>query len=150
MQIFGVDPGLCTGFSGLDEQGELFWCGDTSEGLDLFGEQGDLVVLEVPQIYRHSKGDPNDLITLALQAGGYRERFQSKGFRVVTVKPAEWKGQVDKDMHNARVIKSLPPEELELFKLKTKSLAASKRHNVIDAIGLAKWAFSVELYRQVR
>jgi hypothetical protein len=146
MQIFGVDPGLATGFACLVEGGALAWCG-LGELAGVPGP-GDLVVIEVPQIYRKSKGDPNDLITLALQAGGYRERYQQAGARVITVKPAEWKGQVDKGVHNARVLRTLDPRELGTYEHLTKSVAPSKRNNVIDAIGLAKWAFAVELWRR--
>jgi hypothetical protein len=98
------------------------------------------VVIELPQIYRasRSKGDPNGLITLAVMVGRYVERAKAQGAAEVTlVKPAEWKGQTPKKVHNQRVLAKLSAEELRV--LSTSGIKAKLEHNVIDAIGLGLW-----------
>jgi hypothetical protein len=50
--------------------------------------------------------------------------------------PVQWKGSVDKEVHNDRVLKRLTPAEREVIP----KLPKSKLHNVIDAIGLGLWA----------
>lgn len=82
-------------------------------------------IAECPQIYQggKQKGDPNDLIALALVIGGLPcARYY---------KPSEWKGQVPKDITLKRIKAKLFSEEL-----KTIDLAGAKSHNIFDAIGI--------------
>jgi hypothetical protein len=97
------------------------------------------VVIEKPVIYRPRlmKGDPNDLIVLALLAGRYQERALNDKATVELVTPHEWKGSVSKEISNRRVLKKLKSEELAV--LNAVKCAESARHNVIDAIGIALW-----------
>jgi len=154
--IFGIDPGNNAGVCYLRD-GELQWCAledgknpwtSVPGGFHLAPRA--LVVIELPQIYRagSSEGDPNDLVKVAYLAGGYGLRAKQLGARVVTALPAEWKGQVKKPIHNARVLSGLTMGELRMYEQCTESVAPSKRNNVIDAIGLAKWAWKVELWRR--
>jgi len=93
----------------------------------------DLVVCEVPQIYPMEKwkGDPNDLIDVAVVAGMHL----AKGLRQVMVRPREWKGSVPKTIHNNRVLTQLDPLKKAMVDVIPKTL----RHNVVDAIGLGLW-----------
>lgn len=88
-------------------------------------------VLEVPQVYSRStsKGDPNDLVAIAVEGG----RMCSP-YRTTYVKPAAWKGQVPKHIHHMRIRKILSGEEAAI--IDSYPILASKRHNLLDAVGL--------------
>lgn len=89
------------------------------------------LILELPQVYQRgiSRGDPNDLIQLAALVGTIQARF-----RVATTVylPREWKGQVPKEIIEARAKGNLSASELSKVEVPAKSLA----HNVWDAVGL--------------
>lgn len=99
------------------------------------------VVVELPQIYRasRSKGDPNLLVPLILQAGWIEALAYVRGIQCVMVKPREWKGQVPKGIHHARIRASLSARELEVANVCLEKITPSKRHNAWDAIGLGQW-----------
>lgn len=103
----------------------------TCAELHPFGQESfvDVLVCEVPQVYPRSKADPNDLIKLALLAGGLVG--QTVAVHKVLVKPREWKGQVPKKIHNARTLAKLTPSELKL--------CGGLSHDEIDAVGLGLW-----------
>jgi len=90
------------------------------------------LVIEIPQVYvrARSKGDPNDLIMLAGLVGAFVYCFgnASKLYR-----PAEWKGQVTKEITEQRARKRLSPDELSRIELPS---AKGLHHNVWDAVGL--------------
>lgn len=153
MSVLAIDPGRDTGWAFLDDAGELVMCG--------LGEpphsNGHHVVIERPQVYRSraSKGDPNDLITLAIQVGRYTERAVFAGSTFEHVLPRDWKATVDADVLCHRVVASLTEHEraflfgvLEPLARKPmilEHLTAGRRHNVIDAVGLAKWSVGSRL-----
>ena len=101
-------------------------------------------VVEVPQVYtqRKQKGDPNDLIKVALNAGAFVGRaldsFDEAGgekahlAQIVQYRPHQWKGQVPKDIAIKRFQKRLSVDELSRIESAPKSL----QHNVWDAVGL--------------
>lgn len=92
---------------------------------DVLGEEADEIVCERMQVYgpEHSKGDPNDLITLSLIAGALRPTW--------LYLPRTWKGQLPKDTMGARIISRLTADE------KTRIVdAGAKTHNAIDAVGI--------------
>lgn len=145
--LLAIDPGKDTGWALLDADGVLVRCGLGDPPL----EGATRVIVERPQVYkgRASKGDPNDLITLAIQVGQYKERFLSTGRPVEEVIPHTWKGSLDPDICCRRVVASLTESERELLMLVLTPLArapvhaeltAGRRHNVIDAVGIAKWS----------
>ena len=90
-------------------------------------------VIEFPQVYvrSRSKGDPNDLLQIAAIVGGLSALFTN----VEVVRPAEWKGQVPKEVTRARAQARLSAGEISRVSLPTKSL----EHNVWDAIGIGLW-----------
>lgn len=123
-----VDPGARTGVA-VFEDGELRVVFASSKGI-FTSTAVDVLVIEIPQIYRASKsrGDPNDLIKVAVLAGKIIGRINAP--HTVEVHPATWKGQVPKNVHNARVLARLSPEE------RAKVPAV---HDAIDAVGLGLW-----------
>lgn len=142
MRLLAIDPGLATGIAGFS-LGVMTDCGlieDADLGLSkMYYKEG---IIELPQIYRsaNSKGDPNDLIRLAVLVGQYKQQCIDQFMNVRLVKPAEWKGQVPKTIHAKRILDRLNPRETELFLRRVDKVAPSKRHNVIDAIGIGLWA----------
>lgn len=94
----------------------------------------DVIVAEWPQVYTgaEAKGDPNDLLWLTAVLGGAMMAVQAR--EVQLYKPAEWKGQVDKTIHNVRVLARLTPAELAIAQ--GVAVTESLRHNMIDAIGI--------------
>jgi hypothetical protein len=98
-------------------------------------------ISEVPQVYRAgaSKGDPDDLIQLAGVVGVFSALFSATTY--TGVKPREWKGQVPKDVHHARLVKTLTPEELAMVEA---SAPPSLRHNVLDAVGIGRYWFDLQ------
>jgi hypothetical protein len=98
-------------------------------------------ISEVPQVYRAgaSKGDPDDLIQLAGVVGVFSALFTATTY--TGVKPREWKGQVPKDVHHARLVKTLTPEELAMVEA---AAPPSLRHNVLDAVGIGRYWFDLQ------
>lgn len=153
MSLLAVDPGRDTGWARLDVSGVLIDCGLG----DPPRSDGCKVVIERPQVYRgrSSKGDPNDLITLAIQVGRYTERFATQGSNVEHILPHAWKGTVDADVLCRRVVAALAPAERDLLlrvlaplarkQMTDEHLTAGRRHNVIDAVGIAKWSVGSRL-----
>lgn len=135
-RILAIDPGVDTGWC-IVERGAVVDC-----GLGAGWGSAPVAILERPQIYRQEqqKGDPNDLITLAIQLGRYVERLEASGTKTALVLPRTWKGQVPKDVHHRRIVAKLTPTEAALVASRLTRVSESKQHNVLDAVGLAKWA----------
>lgn len=91
------------------------------------------VAIEVPQVYHQSKqkGDPNDLINIALFVGA--ASVATATGEVHTYRPAEWKKQVPKDAMVERIKKKLTPEERARVDLPR---AKGLHHNIWDAVGI--------------
>lgn len=146
-RILAIDPGKVTGYC-LSDNGRITQAGCLSERDMLYWIQSqaqfgpsDACVIEVPQIYtgERQKGDPNDLIDLAVMVGGYRATAERAGFAVTLVRPRAWKGQLPKDVCWTRVRETLTAEEDERIAYFSRSIAPGLRHNMHDAIGLATW-----------
>ena len=94
-----------------------------------------VVMLEKPQIYssRVSKGDPNDLVDIAVR-GAWLAASMAPKATLVTRLPREWKGTVDPEVMLDRIKDRL--SAWELGHLDRCGAPPSLMHNVIDAIGL--------------
>lgn len=96
-------------------------------------------VSEIPQVYREGKSanvDPEDLTNLTGVVGaviGFLDPAE-----VETCVPAQWKGQVPKEIHNRRIISTLTPNEKAV--LDAIKCPASLKHNVVDAVGIGLFA----------
>ncbi len=133
MLLLSVDPGIDTGFA-IWKDGLLCYC-----GLGEVWPVVDRAIIELPQVYpKISAKQANDLITLAVRVGQYKERIEDLGedAPVRLVHPHTWKGNVPKDIHHPRIWAKLDPSEQHIFNKDTKATTLSKRHNVLDAIGL--------------
>ena len=135
-------------------RGAVCWVGMASEVYNdvtsvlsqpSFGGEIDALVIEYPQVYatRFQKGDQMDLIELAAVAGAVQAEFVGVNERVSYL-PKDWKGQVPKEIHNARVEAKLSDAE----KRRIQALPASLRHNVIDGIGIGLFFLTERGYRK--
>jgi hypothetical protein len=81
------------------------------------------VYCEIPQVYAFGKGkgDPDDLIALALAAGTV-----TAGLPRTFLKPAQWKGQIPEDVLNSKMFAALHPAELAILEACTASRAKKK------------------------
>lgn len=135
--FLAIDPGISTGWAVFNADKQLQICGvgqPPTVGIKR-------VLIERPQIYRasQSKGDPNDLITLALGAGRYAERFESRGAVVDFVLPTTWKGQVPKAIHHVRIYGALAAAEQEIVSRGGSGVSVKAREDMMDAVGLGVW-----------
>lgn len=90
---------------------------------------------ETPQVYQpgHHGGkriDPSDLLQLQGVVGALSMAFDG----LETVQPAQWKGQLPKEVCHTRIRARLSPEEIAI--LDGCVCAASLKHNVADAVGI--------------
>lgn len=100
----------------------------------------DVVVVERPRINaatHGSKADPDDLLKLAILCGAIAQAFQSRGCKVLFIKPDAWKGQAPKEVTTARAVARLSDAEMRCVSLPS---AAGLQHNVWDAVGIGLWA----------
>jgi hypothetical protein len=139
--IVAIDPGKRSGFA-MFHDGELVCAGYATDG-ELLGvpplptTKPALAVIELPVVYqRTGKGDPNDLIDLAVLVGDLRGFYRRCGVDVALVRPRTWKGTVPKAIHGERVLAVLSTEERAILK--------GTDHNMIDAIGLGLWQLKTE------
>lgn len=147
--ILAIDPGAKSfGYAYFDEgNGQLADAGYVETPIPLNDEARSAIywdpitvmVIEKPQVYRGSKlrGDPNDLISVALMAGAVAGASPGE---VKFYRPSEWKGQVPKEIHNKRTLEKISDLEKKLVAWpKRKTL----HHNVIDAISLGLYQLKV-------
>lgn len=134
-----IDPGKDTGWALFSSEKSLLTCG---VGRPPY-ERGRFTLIERPQIYsaKHMKGDPNDIITLAINVGEHKARSEDVGAVVQMVLPQEWKGQVPKEIHGRRILAACTEQDMRVVTTASAMLPGSKVHNMIDAIGLGQWAF---------
>ena len=149
MKLIAIDPGkVCLGWASFKDA-RLVAAGiienntrlvATYEPLEdvMHGEDPSCVIIEVPQVYpqRAQKGDPNDLIDVAVIAGvvaGLALSFVEPQL----VKPHAWKGNRPKTVDNEYTLSLLKPDELKI--VNGCGASKSKLHNVIDAVGIGLW-----------
>lgn len=139
-----IDPGVTNGWA-LWCCDELIACGlgdPRQHGLHVVTSKNpdadtvDDVWIERPVIYPRSKARPNDIVKLATDAGEWAGMYRACGVERHYVEPAEWKGQAPKDVHHARVWSKLTDDERDVVNEAVRGIAPSKRHNVLDAVGL--------------
>lgn len=96
------------------------------------------LVIEKMQIYARRPWEP--MINISILSGILLQSIRWD--RVSLPYPRDWKGQVPKTIHNQRIIASLDQQSRD--RLDLVGVPAGKKHNVIDAIGLAKWGIQNE------
>jgi len=138
MRTLAVDPGRDLGWA-LFDSSHQFEEGGVRDLPDR--EAIGRAIIERPQVYRasKSKGDPNDLITLAIGVGQVKERLESRGVTVELVLPTTWKGQIPKEIHHRRIVELLTEKEGLRLNACLSRHSAGIRHNLLDAVGLGLW-----------
>ena len=160
INFLAVDPGLnASGWAAFDSS-ELLGCGCFRTDAELkatekeekmavqferFKNVGFDLVIEYPQVYRQrmSKGNPASLIQIAILVGMIKGVLQCE---CVEVLPHRWKGTIPKTSNPEKyIIHKRNLEELNYYEMEnyTRGLDCTPktlRHNVIDAVGLGKWA----------
>jgi hypothetical protein len=155
MNIIAFDPGLrCCGMA-LFNDGKLIeataprsdikspvrdvpaWVGMAAACREVAADwpAADLVVYEMPEVYlTGGKGDPNDLMQLTGVLGAVSGVFSCRWEGYL---PVQWKGQLDKDVHHARIREFfLTAAELRRMEGQLDSIISSLQHNALDAVGL--------------
>ena len=159
-RLIAIDPGVKLCGWALFSEGHLSRCGLVrTKAREIDGQAAHLtlqlaqlfpyhhpdctLIIERPEVYRqrHLKGDPNDLISIAIVVGAIMHTFISS--RVRAPLPKEWKGQVPKEVSERRMMRKLSPEELDLMVLCLKGVPRSLRHNVTDAVALGQWGLGI-------
>ena len=140
--LLALDPGNDTGWAAFQLEGEVLEaCGVVSPNESIGRYEPEVVFIELPCVRMRSKVNPDNIISLATKVGRYQERFagrDGRGAQIVLVKPEQWKGTLDKDVMLRRIEGALSPEETAV--VGRYAGRAAIRHNMIDAIGLGKWA----------
>jgi len=138
--LLAIDPGVDSGWA-LFVAGKLVACGLGDPRASEKHKAADIthVVIEQPTVYPRSPVPPNDIVTLAVNAGEWGGTYRQLGANVEYVRPRVWKGSVPKDIHHARVWAALTPAEQGVVDAAVRKVTPSKRHNVLDAVGLGAW-----------
>lgn len=134
--LIAIDPGKTTGWAFFCQK-KLVKCGVTKgspPALPALGLTTFEAIIEKPQTYPMSPVDSNDLITLGILVGEWKEYLYRHGAKVELVLPTTWKGAVPKPIHGKRVLASLLKEEKAVL-----PKAKKHDHNMIDAVGLGLW-----------
>lgn len=148
--MIAIDPGKNTGIAAFNTGGDLIYCCLVKYQKE-FGYFSYIrqilwameyftplqVAIERPQIYpqRQQKGDPNDLIDVAILAGICIGAAQDCSIDLV--KPHAWKGSRPKTVDVNYTKSLLSPVEKRI--LEKCDCIKSELHNVIDAIGIGLW-----------
>ena len=109
MQLLVIDPGANSGFARFDRRAAGDWrlvsamvASPEVRSLDQLFAKPDIVVIENPQIYPHSRARPADILKLARIVGRYEERF-ADARQMRLVHPHEWKGSIAGDIMVERI-----------------------------------------------
>lgn len=142
IQTLAIDPGASTGwavFHGRALAGVGVW----QRGAPRVAADELNVIIECPMIYPRSPVPPNDIVRLALRVGRLAERVlrdhAPKHVDLFMVLPRDWKGQVPKKTHNARVLAALPASDLAVARARLADVPESQWNDAVDAIGLGAW-----------
>lgn len=145
MKVVAVDPGNDAGFAVFDlESGTLEKAGlvrgdPGPEHIPLFPKEDFFFYVERPHPRgANEKMGASSLLKHRDNASKWATVARFAGaLEVVEVMPVHWKGSIKKAAFTARLERDLKPFEAEMLAaIKPKS----KAHNVLDAVGLGKWA----------
>ena len=135
MRILALDPGNTTGYAFFDGPALIF-AGTMAPDDQPFGilPVDTLVVIECPtRVFRQAT--VTSILHLSRCVGRYQERFREHRQKLVA--PHEWKGSIDGDIMTKRIEAQLTPAERSLLPTKPRG---GLDHNMLDAIGLARWS----------
>lgn len=136
MRVLGIDPGKTYFGWGLVEDGQLLAVG-LRAGRDVSGlPLADVVVVEKPQVYR-GRSEPRSIRDLTLATGELIGGLRAHAPRILTPQPAEWKGQVPKDIHQSRIRAAIGEQGRRV--LAQSGLSRVHLGHALDGVGLALW-----------
>jgi hypothetical protein len=145
-----IDPGIDTAWAVFSDVDHMVACGLGNPRPGHLGSviEPGTVLIEKPQIYqaRNMKGNPNDIVTLAINVGQYKEAWEQVGRRVRLCTPHEWKGTQHKDVNNNITLAGLSVAERAIVVKAATYVPKSKQHNILDAIGLGRAGFHKRLW----
>jgi len=139
--MIAIDPGkdkIALAFFSADRN--LYQCEvlPTREACNVLSDAArGLCVIEIPQIYPHNKGDPNDLVQVALHAGRVMQAIYGAGGVVREVRPHAWKSSAPKKVMHARIVSALSAQEQRYFDSCRFSRAVIG--DALDAVGIGLW-----------
>lgn len=143
--ILTLDPGVDTGWS-IFEEGKLAACGLGRPSLAEYGGPFAEVLIECEELRGRGEKNPNAILKMARTAGEHAGYFADRAKVVRYVRVAEWKGSTPKTICHARIWGRLDEWEKAIvdacFRAAKgrKGMPESKRHNVLDALGLGLWS----------
>ena len=152
-RILAIDPGVrVVGWAVVDGgDGVLVSCGIAmcKRPVDLAmlitqlpsvsTELGDTVICEKMTIRKNdSRCVPSVLLDVQLVGAALAAMRAYPGVPEFAT-PMEWKGAVPKNIHQARILDNL--SETERAMIDFSSPRESIKHNIIDAVGIAKWRY---------
>jgi hypothetical protein len=121
MRILAVDPGInTTGLAWRCEGRDIRVTDADLSAISTYRDKArevarsvpdvcfDHVYIELPQVYPYPqmKGDPNDLVNLAVLIGGIVSLVSH--YKATLIQPRKWKGQLPKKIHHERILKQCP------------------------------------------
>lgn len=146
MIVVGVDPGTRALGLALFEHGRLAHVQLVrakgleqmlSAILDLNRYWADRLVVERAEVYPDGNAKPNDLGQLLIVAGAIAGSVRHT--RLMLPYPKQWKGQVPKNIHHDKLRKGLTDADRRVLDAAMSFVPPSLRHNMLDAVGLARW-----------
>lgn len=130
--LLAIDSGANQGWALFTDSKHLIACGVGQPPLDPVSK----VVVEKPR----SKGNTvplHDIIVLAIRAGEIGGVLRKQhGVEPKYIEPSTWKGSLPKARSNEITWSKLTPAEKSIVATAGQKMAVSKRHNMLDAIGI--------------
>jgi len=128
--LLAIDPGTDTGWALFNDAGVLSSCGLERPPS---GAGKMRVLVECPKLRPREK-NPQAILLLAVKAGEWGGIYREHEPEYLT--PNDWKGSTSKEISHPRIWVALGPAEQGIVDRACKGVAPSKRHNVMDAIGI--------------
>jgi hypothetical protein len=127
--VLAIDPGSHSGLA-LFERGVLVLAEWSLEPHEV-ARKLDALVIEIPQHYPQNPVPPQNLITLAVNAGQWIQA--NPAAKVVRIFPRQWKAQAQKTATRHRLGRILKDGEKRAVGFD------SLKHDTVDAIGIGCW-----------
>lgn len=144
--LLAIDPGADTGWAVYDSARRLHACGLSPLVAPPTPSPGMRVVIECEELRGRREKNPNSILLMARNAGEWGGRLGVGGTCVEYIRVDTWKGSTSKKIDHARTWARLDDFEKAIVDAYFKGakgrngLAPSRRHNVLDALGIGLWA----------
>lgn len=137
MDLICVDPAVRRLAYAIYHRGVLVACGycRSAEDIPLDPARPYHWVLEKPRRYDRFSVAHKDLDGLDVKLAGCRRLARGRGDSLEDVRPMEWKANVPKHIHHARLLRVLGKAEASMLG-GTPGAAMNYDHDVYDAVGI--------------